>query len=583
MTGLDLIWRGTALLAAAMVAAYVLRRASAAARHLVWTCAFAALLLLPAAMGWAPKLAVPALPASPAAVTAAASTAPAAMADTSVVVRERRTPWMVLAYLAGLLLVSLRFVLGAVRTARMVRGATPAAYAGSASESLRRQLSIRGNVRVLESAAAVVPMTWGVLHPVVILPAGTAEWPPERLHAVVLHELVHVRRHDLLAQVLGQAACCLYWFHPLVWFGAGQLRKERERACDDAVLGGGVAPVEYAGHMLALARAMVARRNSLVDAPAMAEAGDLEARVREVLDAKRNRTPLTRRMGACVAAMTVVLVLAMSAVNLVPAQAAAAVQQAAPAAPKATAPAAVSPVDIPVRGFKRPPLLLARAAAPEEQAPAATGSLAGIVRDPSGARVPGCGISIKKLDGTTQQTAKADAVGAYGFQQLPPGPYLLEARQPGFRLAGMEVQVSATDATHADLNLAVGNVSESLTVKATRPAAGAVAPAAPAAPMPPQRIPIGGNVQAAKLLRQPRPVYPEELKAQGITGVVKIRMIISKTGEPLNPEVLSTNVNPGLIQAAMEAVKRWRYQPTLLNGQPIEVITTIDVTFELEQ
>ena len=62
-----------------------------------------------------------------------------------------------------------------------------------------------------------------------------------------------------------------------------------------------------------------------------------------------------------------------------------------------------------------------------------------------------------------------------------------------------------------------------------------------------------------------------------------LRAVISKTGEPLNPEVINTAVNPGLAQAALDAVRQWRYQPTLLNGQPVEIVTTVNVTFELDQ
>jgi hypothetical protein len=86
-------------------------------------------------------------------------------------------------------------------------------------------------------------MTWGTLRPGVLLPEAAGGWPAARLHAVVLHELVHVQRHDLVAQVAAQAACCLYWFHPMVWPAVRQLRKERETACDDAVLSGGVGPL----------------------------------------------------------------------------------------------------------------------------------------------------------------------------------------------------------------------------------------------------------------------------------------------------------------------------------------------------
>jgi protein TonB len=62
-----------------------------------------------------------------------------------------------------------------------------------------------------------------------------------------------------------------------------------------------------------------------------------------------------------------------------------------------------------------------------------------------------------------------------------------------------------------------------------------------------------------------------------------LRAVISTTGEPLNPEVVNSNVNPALAQAALDAFRQWRYQPTLLNGQPVEVVTTVMLTFELEQ
>src|SRR5260370_16405356 len=89
-----------------------------------------------------------------------------------------------------------------------------------------------------------------MVRPVVFLPEAAQSWPVERLHAVVLHELIHIQRHDLAAQVAAQAACCFYWFHPMVWMAARQLRQERECACDDAVLCGGLAPPDYPAHLL---------------------------------------------------------------------------------------------------------------------------------------------------------------------------------------------------------------------------------------------------------------------------------------------------------------------------------------------
>ena len=88
-------------------------------------------------------------------------------------------------------------------------------------------------------------------------------------------------------------------------------------------------------------------------------------------------------------------------------------------------------------------------------------------------------------------------------------------------------------------------------------------------PVTPQRIRVGGNVQQAKLIRQPKPVYPPLAKQARIQGVVQLSAIIGKDGTIQNLEVVSGH--PLLVQAALEAVKQWVYQPTLLNGEPVEV------------
>lgn len=116
---------------------------------------------------------------------------------------------------------------------------------------------------------------------------------------------------------------------------------------------------------------------------------------------------------------------------------------------------------------------------------------------------------------------------------------------------------------------------------------GSIAAAAPppppkdVKPVTPQRIRVGGNVQQAKLVRQPKPVYPPLAKQARIQGVVRLNAIISKDGTIQNLTVLSGH--PLLVPSAMEAVKQWIYAPTLLNGEPVEVVTQIDVNFTLSQ
>jgi protein TonB len=97
----------------------------------------------------------------------------------------------------------------------------------------------------------------------------------------------------------------------------------------------------------------------------------------------------------------------------------------------------------------------------------------------------------------------------------------------------------------------------------------------------PKRITIGGNVQQAKLKNQPHPVYPPLAKQARISGVVHLAAVISKDGTIQDLKVISGH--PLLIPSALEAVKQWVYQPTLLNGEPVEVSTQIDVNFTLSQ
>ena len=127
-----------------------------------------------------------------------------------------------------------------------------------------------------------------------------------------------------------------------------------------------------------------------------------------------------------------------------------------------------------------------------------------------------------------------------------------------------------------NVSLALGGVSEALTVIAARPATAA----APAATPQGERIRVGGNVQPAMILRKVMPVYPDDLRSQGISGTVHLAAIISKQG-------YLTAIHPlggpeELIAAAVEAASQWVYRPSLLNGEPVQVETAIDITFELK-
>jgi len=126
-------------------------------------------------------------------------------------------------------------------------------------------------VPVLQAEAGSMPMMFGVLRPVIFLPADACEWPAERRRIVLLHELAHARRGDVATHLLARTALSLHWWNPLAWIAWREFLKERERAADDMVLHAGARASEYAAHLLEVARLMQsARATGAVAVPMMA-------------------------------------------------------------------------------------------------------------------------------------------------------------------------------------------------------------------------------------------------------------------------------------------------------------------------
>jgi beta-lactamase regulating signal transducer with metallopeptidase domain len=332
-TELEIIVKASAVLGlAALVHVALGRRASAATRHLVWTIAICAVIVLPilsfALPAWAvvvrtapmttpnASLGVDAVresadDAAPSSVAArlasAAVPAPAAVSWPTV---------MITVYSAGLLVMLIHLAIQR-RSLRRLSGEASQVEDADWSRLLSdcaRSMEVQRQVRLLRSRERTMPMALGTYRPAIVIPAIADTWSYDRRRAVVLHELAHVARYDCFTQTLAFVACAIYWFHPGAWFAARRLRIEREIACDDRVIAAGAQAREYAGHLLEIAYASSSQRAPAL-AVGMARPRQLEGRMLAVLDAARDRTVPPIRLRVASAAIAAALLVPLATVT----------------------------------------------------------------------------------------------------------------------------------------------------------------------------------------------------------------------------------------------------------------------------
>ncbi len=299
---MDLLGKGSAIVLLAFAVQQMWRSASAAHRSLIWLAVFLVLALLPATSMLKPLWTVPLVasattaPPAPAAelppglavATPQAVSMPAVSWWAAITVRQ----WCGAIWAAGGLgLLGFR-LLGGWQLRRLLRTSVPAqdtrlsAHLGWIVE----EFGITRAVEIRQSFLAGVPLTWGWLKPVVLLPADAATWDDERLDAALRHELGHVLHHDACTRWLATLVCALWWPLPWVWLAAKRWRLEQEKACDDLVLRAGAPAEGYAMQLLQAARTLSPESSA---AMAMARPSTLETRLRAVMDGQRNRRPMS--------------------------------------------------------------------------------------------------------------------------------------------------------------------------------------------------------------------------------------------------------------------------------------------------
>jgi TonB family protein len=322
-----------------------------------------------------------------------------------------------------------------------------------------------------------------------------------------------------------------------LWVACTRLREESERACDDVVMSRGVEGPEYAAQLLDLARALNAQRHLWLAAPAMARASSLERRVAAMLNARINRNPIARSARVVTFAALVALALAVAGFNA--------------------------------------------------SAQATFASFSGSVVDQLGGTVPGATLTVSNNQTGQKYQVRSNAVGSFEFVGLTAGEYELRTELPGFRAANGRFTVAGRN-VRQDIALRVASIQETITVvDRGEPRADASqarvrrGPAPKGAPC--VAVPAGGHIAPPTKTVDVKPIYPRNLEGAKVDGgVVVLDALIGTDGSIQDVRPVDPAVQPELASAAMEAVRLWRFTPTLLNCVPIEVSMNVTVNFKAE-
>jgi TonB family protein len=499
------------------------------------------------------------------------------------------------------------------------------------------QWGIYAELRVSKDVTG--PVTFGFVDPVILLPADFPHMDEAHREAILCHEFLHVRRRDWLFTVGEELIRTALWFHPAIWWALGEVQLAREEAVDEEAIGITRSRDKYVDALLAVAGA--AARPDLAAASAFLRRRHLKQRVVSILqEVRMSRTKIVSSFAASVVVLVASCWLVTGAIPLLGAPQ---VVSDGPGVAVDTGGAAlmhrsavVYPADAAAKHIEGTVTALVKLDAKGNVADASVVSGPDELRKAVLQSVLNWHFTSDTANSTRQISVSFRLSGESAPQAtlVAPQPLAVGGRRtvPGVIAGGLPagaqtatltkiliqglgdaqrdelaalLPVHEGDAYTPDLvtkvmpivhsfdehlRVMVGRQSATeavLVISAPESAPSEFVPVPPPPPPLPslastatgQPVRIGAAVQQSKLVSQAKPVYPPLAKAARVQGTVRFEALIGTDGHVQNLQLLSGP--PLLVPASLEAVRQWVYLPTLLNGNPVEVITTIDVNFTL--
>jgi HEAT repeat protein/beta-lactamase regulating signal transducer with metallopeptidase domain len=177
------------------------------------------------------------------------------------------------------------------------------------------KMDLKKRLEIMKSGLIKVPVIAGFIRPKLIMPQHSIHWPRHRIEAILFHELAHIKRNDVFVQFLGQIACALYWFNPLIWILERRLMIERERACDNMVILKDIKPSSYAKYLMEISEELGPNGKNTWVLAGMAEGTDFKDRMLSILDPNARRSSLSRARSSLTVVLLLLIVVPLVAFN----------------------------------------------------------------------------------------------------------------------------------------------------------------------------------------------------------------------------------------------------------------------------